>query len=160
MSHLLCSQIFQKLKEVKRLTIQSQHWRKVLAIGHTSGISHTCFPQVGPKGCCGDDCPVHRGHLPVVCRQSWGNEDPTWDRQEKCNNLGCHFAHVLWVSMGPEFESVCRSFSLEWHERCGMVSLHLSRKASVPESHYFQVHIIQGHTVICCELCQWARSAH
>lgn len=112
MSHLLCSyQIFQRSKEIKKLTVQGQHWRKVLAIGHTSGISHTCFPQVGPKGCCGDDCPVHRGHLPVVCRQSWGNEDPTWDRQEKCNYLGCHFAHVLWVLMGPEFESVCRSFS-------------------------------------------------
>lgn len=111
-SHLLCSyQIFQRLKEMKKLTIQCQHWRKVLAIGHTSGISHACFPQVGPKSCCGDDCPVHRGHLPVVCRQSWGNEDPTWDRQEKCNNLSCHFAHVLWVSMGPEFESVYRSFS-------------------------------------------------
>lgn len=86
-----------RLEEMKKLTIQSQHWRKVLAVRHTGGISHTCFPQVRPEGCCGDDCSVHRGHLPVVCRQSRWNKDPSWYSQEKCNNLSRHFAHVLWI---------------------------------------------------------------
>lgn len=78
---------------MSELTIQSQHWREVLAVGDTRGISHTCFPQVGPEGSCGDDRPIHRGHLPVVCWQGGRYQDPSWDSQEKGHNLCCHVAH-------------------------------------------------------------------
>lgn len=83
---------------VSQLTIQSQHRRKVLAVGHTGGISHTRFPQVGPEGSRGDDRPVHGGYLPVVCRQGGRHQDPPRDSQDKGNDLCCHVAHFFSVA--------------------------------------------------------------
>lgn len=61
---------------------------------------------------------------------------------------------------GQGFGSVWRSFPLEGHTSCGMVCLlQLSSKASVPESN-FQVHIIQGHTVICVVCCVSEHGVH
>lgn len=104
-----------------KLTIQSQHGREVLAVGHTSWICHTCLPQVGPEGSCGDDCPVYRGHLPVVRGQGGWHQDPPGDGQEEGDNLCCRVAHfLLWLGglrMGQEERSLPR----ECHKAGGRV---------------------------------------
>lgn len=89
---------------ISELTIQSQHGRKVLAVGDPSGISHARLPQIGPKGSRGDDRPVHRGHLPVICRQSGRHQDPAWDRQQKGHDLCCHVAHFSRYLGGPDWD--------------------------------------------------------
>lgn len=61
------------------------------------------------------------------------------------------FCPFFWNIRVPGFRSVQKTFPSEWHTRCRMVRLLLqSSTASVPESHFFQVQIVQGHTVICC----------
>lgn len=77
------------------LTVQSQHRREVLAVGHACGIGHAGFPQVGPEGGCGDDRPVHGGHLPVVRGQSGRHQDPPRDAQQKGHNLRRHVSHCI-----------------------------------------------------------------
>lgn len=95
--------LFLHLSRRPELTIQSQHRREVLAVGHACGIGHACFPQVGPEGSCGDDRPVHGGHFPVVCGQSGRHQNPPRDAQEKGHNLRSHVSHFknnsscLWL---------------------------------------------------------------
>lgn len=98
------------------LTVQCQHRREVLAVGHACGIGHACFPQVGPESGCGDDRPIHRGHLPVVRGQSGRHQNPPWDAQEKGHNLRSHVSHFqkqIFPACGSQTASEPRASFLQ-----------------------------------------------